>query len=54
VRIVLAHAETAIEPYRASLFDEHPEAPADMKSSGWLGRIRRAVFSRHVQPQVIA
>lgn len=53
VRAVLAHAELAIEPYRASLFDERPDAPADEKK-GWLRRIGRAVFSRHLQPQVIA
>jgi glycosyltransferase involved in cell wall biosynthesis len=45
VRTVLAHAEHAIAPYRAALFDDAPDEP-DSEGGGWLRRIGRAVFSR--------
>lgn len=48
VRAVLAHAELAIESYRAGLFDDAPP-PTAVERTGWLRRIGRAMFSRSVQ-----
>lgn len=51
VRAVLAHAELAIQPYRASLFDDEPPA-ADIARTSWLRRIGRAMFSRDMLTRV--
>ncbi len=53
VRNVLMHAERAITPYRAALFDDTSLEPHPVRT-GWLRRIGRAVFSRNAQAQVIA
>jgi hypothetical protein len=45
VRNVLLHAELAIMPYRAAVFDDRTPDPEPAKI-GWMRRIGRAVFSR--------
>ncbi|WP_158514694.1 glycosyltransferase family 2 protein [Gemmatimonas phototrophica] len=54
VRTVIAHAEHAVAPYRASLFDDDDVAPLPQKRTGWLRRIGKAMFARGVQSQVRA
>jgi glycosyltransferase involved in cell wall biosynthesis len=55
VRTVIAHAQNAIAPYRAALFDDDTVAlpPATMKN-GWLRRIGKAMFARRAQTQDVA
>jgi glycosyltransferase involved in cell wall biosynthesis len=45
VREVLRHAESAIAPYRAAVFDDQAVEPEPVKV-GWWRRIGRAIFSR--------
>jgi glycosyltransferase involved in cell wall biosynthesis len=55
VRTVIAHAQNAIAPYRAALFDDDTVAlPPATTKNGWLRRIGKAMFARRAQTQDVA
>jgi glycosyltransferase involved in cell wall biosynthesis len=55
VRTVIAHAEHAIIPYRAALFeDEDVALPPATRKNGWLRRIGKAMFARGARAQDVA